>query len=153
MRSNSVSSRVKLIPGDFVITLTYTASPGWTRITSSFRFACPLKMSPGTSWYWIRISAFLSFRAVIVKIHPCKWFNESLIQHNLLTFSTTQNKWNAIPTLTVDLTNRCSKGRRGGPRWNTFIIKIPVYRISFTVGISNILAQHSLIKFQRLHTL
>merc|ERR1719222_1743951 len=41
-----------------------TLSLGWTRITNSFLTLSPLKMSPGTSLYWIRTSAFLSFKAL-----------------------------------------------------------------------------------------
>ena len=82
VRSNSVSSGLKDMPGVLVIILVYTASLGCTRITSSLRLHAPLKMSPGTSLNWIRTSALRSFRAakrkmkiVYQKLFTCivKW--------------------------------------------------------------------------------
>ena len=63
VRSISLSRGSKDIPGCLVMVLTYMASLGWTRITSSLRQLFPSKMSPGTSRNCTRTSALRSFRA------------------------------------------------------------------------------------------
>lgn len=62
VRSISVGTVRIESPGAFEFILRYTASPGWTRMTSSLR-VISLKMPCVTSLYWIRISVFCSLRA------------------------------------------------------------------------------------------